>query len=93
MIKVEDELNAAERGDFLSLYLLGLFNYCSTISFSYLWIALEAAGENASEMDELEAYMEAIKNGKFVFNFFAFIINHIDSLCINLAFSLSVRKA
>ncbi|VUZ43998.1 unnamed protein product [Hymenolepis diminuta] len=38
MIKVEDELNAAER-------------------------ALEAAGENASEMDELEAYMEAIKNG------------------------------
>ncbi|KAM7536873.1 hypothetical protein Aperf_G00000080908 [Anoplocephala perfoliata] len=38
MIKVEDELNAAER-------------------------ALEAVGENASEMDELEAYMEAIKNG------------------------------
>ncbi|VDN98193.1 unnamed protein product [Rodentolepis nana] len=38
MIRLEDELNAAER-------------------------ALEATAENANEMDELEAYMEAIKNG------------------------------
>ncbi|VDM37697.1 unnamed protein product [Hydatigera taeniaeformis] len=28
--------------------------------------ALEAAGENATEMDELEAYMDAIKRGEGV---------------------------